>query len=145
MGSNPTGHSIPEDRKIEMCAGSIRREIRFREADFLVYFNSLKLAKQYNLLIFEDDAYVSRCLDRTIKGNLCTNFLASIQAFLYYGPAEKKARSYFELESEVNQEVGRVVRFDSFSKILSSGMRLGFITASKQICDAMDLITANSK
>lgn len=45
----------------------------------------------------------------------------------------------------MNNEVGRVVRFDSFSKILSSGMRLGFITAQKTICDTMDLITANSK
>ena len=45
----------------------------------------------------------------------------------------------------MNDEVGRVVRFDSFSKILSSGMRLGFITAPKAICDAMDLVTANTK
>jgi tryptophan aminotransferase len=83
---------------------------------------SLRLAKEYNLLIMEDDAY----------------------AFLYYGD-EAKARSYFALEPEVNQEVGRVLRFDSFSKILSSGMRLGFATAHKDILDRMDLITANTK
>jgi hypothetical protein len=40
--------------------------------------------------------------------------------FVYYSDAQR-ARSYFSLEREVNGEVGRVVRFDSFSKILSSG------------------------
>src|ERR1700761_3208734 len=87
----------------------------------------LKLAKKYNFLVLEDDAY----------------------AFLYYGPERERARSYFALEPEVNGEQGRVVRcvsvpsssdltdaprrrgrrFDSFSKVLSSGMRLGFMTA----------------
>jgi tryptophan aminotransferase len=37
-----------------------------------------------------------------------------------------------------------VIRFDSFSKILSSGMRLGFTTAPKAFCDRVDLITANT-
>lgn len=64
---------------------------------------------------------------------------------MYYGPKEQKARSYFDLEGQVNGEVGRVVRFDSFSKILSSGMRLGFLTAQKGLCDRIDLITSNSK
>lgn len=84
---------------------------------------SLKLAKEYDLLVIEDDAY----------------------AFLYFGPEEKKARTYFRLEPEINQEVGRVIRFDTFSKILSSGMRLGFATAPKAFLDRMDLITANTK
>lgn len=84
---------------------------------------SLKLVKKHNLILLEDDAY----------------------AFLYYGDADKKARSYFELEAEVNGEVGRVLRFDSFSKILSAGMRLGWVTGSATILNAMDLITANSK
>lgn len=66
-------------------------------------------------------------------------------AFLYFGDQSKKARSYFELEKEVNQETGRVLRFDSFSKILSSGMRLGFATAPKEFLDRLDLITANTK
>jgi len=99
-GSNPTGCSIGQARKVEV----------------------LKLAKKHNLIVLEDDAY----------------------AFLYYGDAAKKARSYFELEAEVNGEVGRVLRFDSFSKILSAGMRLGWVTGSATILNAMDLITANS-
>lgn len=83
---------------------------------------SLKLAKQYNILILEDDAY----------------------AYIYYGDM-KKARSYFSLEKEVNGETGRVCRFDSFSKVLSSGMRLGYMTAPTPICQAVDLITGNTK
>ena len=66
-------------------------------------------------------------------------------AFLYFGDQSKKARSYFELEREINQETGRILRFDSFSKILSSGMRLGFATAPKAFLDRLDLITANTK
>ncbi|KAJ7732410.1 pyridoxal phosphate-dependent transferase [Mycena metata] len=99
-GSNPTGASIPEVRKIEV----------------------LKLAKKYNFLVLEDDAY----------------------AFLYYGPEGQQARSYFALEVEVNAEKGRVVRFDSFSKVVSSGMRLGYITAAPGICNAVGLITTNT-
>ncbi|KAL7004445.1 hypothetical protein EMMF5_005996 [Cystobasidiomycetes sp. EMM_F5] len=100
MGSNPTGYSIPEHKKVQI----------------------LRLVKQYNLLLLEDDAY----------------------AFVYYGPANAKSRSYFALEPEVNGEAGRVVRFDSFSKILSSGMRLGFTTGQKALLDRIDLITANT-
>ncbi|KAJ7029430.1 pyridoxal phosphate-dependent transferase [Mycena alexandri] len=99
-GSNPTGASIPEARKIEV----------------------LKLAKKYNFLVLEDDAY----------------------AFLYYGPEGQQARSYFALEVEVNAEKGRVVRFDSFSKVVNSGMRLGYITAAPGICNAVALITTNT-
>ncbi|KAF7341513.1 Aminotran-1-2 domain-containing protein [Mycena venus] len=99
-GSNPTGASIPEQRKIEV----------------------LKLAKKYNFLILEDDAY----------------------AFLYYGPEGQQARSYFALEPEVNGEMGRVVRFDSFSKVLSSGMRLGYMTASPRLSTVVNMITSNT-
>ncbi|KAF8190976.1 pyridoxal phosphate-dependent transferase [Mycena galopus ATCC 62051] len=99
-GSNPTGASIPEHRKIEV----------------------LKLAKKYNFLVLEDDAY----------------------AFLYYGPEGQRARSYFALEPEVNGEMGRVVRFDSFSKVLSSGMRLGYMTASPRLSAVVNMITSNT-
>ncbi|KAJ7485806.1 pyridoxal phosphate-dependent transferase [Mycena latifolia] len=99
-GSNPTGASIPEPRKVAV----------------------LQLAKKYNFLVLEDDAY----------------------AFLYYGPAGQQARSYFALEPEVNNEMGRVVRFDSFSKVLSSGMRLGYMTAPPRLATAVNLITSNT-
>lgn len=84
-GSNPTGCSSPLDRKEKILA----------------------LARKYNLLILEDDAY---------------HFLAF--------DSETQAPSYFELEARNGGTTGRVVRFDSFSKILSSGTLscvLGFV------------------
>lgn len=58
----------------------------------------LKLAHEHDLLILEDDPYY---------------FLAS-----------ERPQSYFELETQVVPGGGRVIRFDSLSKVLSSGMRL---------------------
>ncbi|GAA5938611.1 hypothetical protein JCM10213_006980 [Rhodosporidiobolus nylandii] len=81
----------------------------------------LALVRKYNLLLLEDDAY----------------------HYLSFDP-EAVIPSYFELEARDNGEVGRVVRFDSFSKILSSGMRLGFLTAAKPLVDIIDLHTSNT-
>ena len=58
----------------------------------------LALARKHNLVILEDDAY----------------------HFLSFDPTHL-VPSYFELEAREGGKTGRVVRFDSFSKILSSG------------------------
>lgn len=58
--------------------------------------------------------------------------------YLYYGKAARPP-SYFTLERTELPEVGRVIRFDSTSKILSGGIRLGFISAPRAIVDAIDL------
>ena len=62
--------------------------------------------------------------------------------FLYFG---KKPRppSYFTLELE-QPEVGRVLRFDSLSKILSSGIRIGFASGPVPLLNAMDMHVWNS-
>ncbi|KAH8917737.1 PLP-dependent transferase [Atractiella rhizophila] len=78
----------------------------------------MALVEKYDLLLVEDDAYW----------------------FVFYG-TDEKPKSYFELEG---QGSGRVIRLDSFSKILSSGMRLGFVTGPSPIIDKIDLDTANS-
>jgi len=57
--------------------------------------------------------------------------------YLYYGAAPRTA-SYFSLETTVLPETGRVVRFDSFSKILSAGMRIGFLSAPDAIYDVIE-------
>ena len=36
-------------------------------------------------------------------------------------------------------EVGRVLRFDSMSKVLSSGMRIGFASGPSPLLDAMNM------
>ncbi|KAL4068895.1 pyridoxal phosphate-dependent transferase [Scleroderma yunnanense] len=60
--------------------------------------------------------------------------------YLYFGKSERPP-SYFKLELE-QPEIGRVIRFDSLSKILSAGMRVGFASGPQPILDVMDLHTA---
>ncbi|KAH0832991.1 pyridoxal phosphate-dependent transferase [Lanmaoa asiatica] len=91
-GGNPSGVTAAIER---------RREV-------------LRLAREYNFLILEDDPYY----------------------YLYFGEAERPP-SYFKLELET-PELGRVIRFDSFSKILSAGMRMGFASGPEPIIDAID-------
>lgn len=57
----------------------------------------------------------------------------------------KRARSYLALEREVNGETGRVMRFDSLSKIVSSGMRLGILTGPTPAVQRVVKITENIK
>ncbi|KAL6231523.1 hypothetical protein BDW75DRAFT_243821 [Aspergillus navahoensis] len=98
-GSNPTGQSCTESRKADI----------------------LRLAKRFNYIILEDDAYY----------------------YLNYGDEKHRARSYLALEREVNGDSGRVVRFDSLSKIVSPGMRLGILTAPVSVVDKVGRITEN--
>jgi tryptophan aminotransferase len=75
----------------------------------------LRLAKKYDFLILEDDPYY----------------------FIYYGD-KPKPPSYFSLENEVLGEVGRVLRFDSFSKVMAAGFRLGWLTGPAPILDKIE-------
>jgi aspartate/methionine/tyrosine aminotransferase len=56
---------------------------------------------------------------------------------LYYGDAPRPP-SYFALEVD-EPEVGRVVRFDSLSKVLSAGIRVGFVSGPERILEVVDL------
>ncbi len=57
--------------------------------------------------------------------------------YLYFGNAPRPP-SYFSLELEL-PEVGRVIRFDSLSKILSSGIRIGFACGPEPIMTVIDM------
>ncbi|KWU46792.1 PLP-dependent transferase [Rhodotorula sp. JG-1b] len=81
----------------------------------------LALVRKYNLLLLEDDAY----------------------HYLSFDP-DQLVPSYFELEAQDGGQQGRVLRFDSFSKILSSGMRLGFVTGPQPLLEIIDLHTSNT-
>lgn len=78
----------------------------------------LALAREYDFIILEDDPYY----------------------YLYYGDAQRYP-SYFTLELQ-QPEVGRVLRFDSLSKILSSGIRIGFASGPEPLLQAIDMHTA---
>ncbi|KAF8150114.1 PLP-dependent transferase [Crassisporium funariophilum] len=97
-GCNPTGMTATLERRKEV----------------------LKLAREHNFIILEDDPYF----------------------YLYYGKAPRYP-SYFSLELE-EPEVGRVLRFDSLSKILSAGIRIGFASGPEALLTAIDQHTATS-
>ncbi|KAJ6512618.1 PLP-dependent transferase [Mycena sanguinolenta] len=82
----------------------------------------LQLAREYNFLIMEDDPYY----------------------YLFYGV--ERAPSYFAMErsdpSAAGHHAGRVLRFDSISKILSAGMRIGFVSGPAPLIRAIDMHTA---
>jgi tryptophan aminotransferase len=64
--------------------------------------------------------------------------------YLYFGSAERSP-SYFALEPIHTGTAGRVIRFDSMSKVLSAGLRLGFATGPAPIIDAIDLHVRSSR
>ncbi|KAG8230459.1 hypothetical protein J437_LFUL009948 [Ladona fulva] len=68
-----------------------------------------EIACENNLLILEDDPYY----------------------FLHFDNSEPQ--SFLSLDEE-----GRVVRFDSFSKVFSSGLRLGFMTGPRPLVQAIE-------
>ncbi|KAJ7614107.1 PLP-dependent transferase [Roridomyces roridus] len=86
----------------------------------------LSLAREHNLLIMEDDPYF----------------------YLFYGTHSLRPPSYFEMEhsdpSSAGHPVGRVLRFDSISKIISAGMRIGFVTGPAPLVRAMNMHTATA-
>jgi len=71
-----------------------------------------QLCCQYDLLLLEDDPYF----------------------FLQFGDKASRPPSFLSLDQE-----GRVLRFDSFSKVLSSGIRLGFVTGPKALIERIVL------
>ncbi|KDR75974.1 hypothetical protein GALMADRAFT_139740 [Galerina marginata CBS 339.88] len=80
----------------------------------------LQLAREHDFIILEDDPYF----------------------YLYYGKAPRYP-SYFALELD-EPEVGRVLRFDSLSKVLSAGIRIGFASGPEALLAAIDQHTATS-
>jgi len=87
-GANPTGASMPLERKRQVYA----------------------IAQRHGLLIVEDDPYY------------------------YMQYAESRTPSFLSLDTD-----GRVMRTDSFSKILSSGVRIGVVTGPAALVEQMCL------
>ena len=72
----------------------------------------LDVARKHDLLILEDDPYY----------------------FLQFCPQDQVAKSFLELDED-----GRVLRFDSLSKILSSGMRIGWVSGPPELVERIQL------
>ena len=92
----------------------------------------LQLAREYNFIILEGELTVHFTRQPHLE-----NCIDDPYYFLYYGDAARYP-SYFALELE-QPEVGRVLRFDSLSKILSSGIRIGFASGPEALLQALDM------
>ncbi|KAL6690741.1 pyridoxal phosphate-dependent transferase [Trichoderma pleuroticola] len=86
------------------------------------------VAQKHNLIILEDDPYYFLQMDEYDSTKQDGSTASGIQS-----PAEFFKRlvpSYLRLDID-----GRVMRMDSFSKVVSPGARLGWITAPEQLID----------
>ena len=83
------------------------------------------LAQRFDLIIVEDDPYFFLQYDAPSCATTA--------------PETPFARSFLSLDTD-----GRVVRVDSFSKIMAPGMRLGWITSSAAFHDALVSYTDSS-
>ncbi|KAF4614087.1 hypothetical protein D9613_007471 [Agrocybe pediades] len=141
-GCNPTGASATLERRKEV----------------------LKLAREHNFIILEGKSSSGFLLvavsshTHTAPSPIFSPFSASVRCafsqrvtnlllydpyfYLYYGK-EPQYPSYFALELE-EPEVGHVLRFDSLSKILSAGIRIGFASGPEALLNAIDQHTATS-
>uniref|UniRef100_A0A8D1V317 Kynurenine/alpha-aminoadipate aminotransferase, mitochondrial n=1 Tax=Sus scrofa TaxID=9823 RepID=A0A8D1V317_PIG len=111
-GSNPAGTSLTTDRKKEIY----------------------ELARKYDFLIIEDDPYyflqfnkISPTLTLVAGSLLCT--------WRNTG-AKPWAPTFLSMDID-----GRVIRADSFSKVLSPGLRIGFLTGPKPLIERIVLHT----
>lgn len=76
------------------------------------------IAQQHDLVIIEDDPYY----------------------FLYLGPPGAGPAARAPPPSLLSMDTdGRVIRFDSFSKVLSSGFRLGFVTGNPTLVEKIQV------
>jgi tryptophan aminotransferase len=89
----------------------------------------LKICKQYDILIIEGEKLAWMSLNPDDP---------------YYFLTPELIPSYFELEPLVISPPGQVIRFDSFSKILSGGMRLGYATGPTALISAIDVQTSGT-
>jgi len=79
----------------------------------------LAIAREHRILILEDDPYY----------------------YIYFGP-QPRPPSFFALEARDGGPTGLVLRFDSFSKVLSAGLRIGAVTGPDPLLRAIDMHTA---
>lgn len=88
----------------------------------------LAVIREFGIILFEDDPYYFLSFEN-LGGDPLTR---------------SRPKSYLALEQEDVEKWGdgRVLRFDSLSKIMAAGFRIGFATGPQTLIDAMDGVTA---
>lgn len=87
----------------------------------------LAVCRQHNVLILEDDPY----------------YYLAFEGLGQDPATRQRPHSYFSMEAQDGGPKGLVLRFDSFSKVLSGGMRLGYMTGHPAFVDAVDKSSSN--
>ncbi|CAO1627874.1 unnamed protein product [Parajaminaea phylloscopi] len=87
----------------------------------------LAVCRKHKTLIFEDDPY----------------YYLAFEGLGEDPVTRPRPRSYFSIEGMDDGPKGLVLRFDSFSKVLSGGMRMGYLTGHPVLVDAVDKSSAN--
>ena len=59
--------------------------------------------------------------------------------FYLYFSDKPRPPSYFKLDGQGPHPRGRVLRFDSLSKVLSAGLRLGFATGPARLIERINI------
>jgi aromatic amino acid aminotransferase I len=92
-----------------------------------------QIARDWDVIILEDDPYFFLQYDLDIRQ-------ATVEQHGFTrAMAEVLPRSFLSMDYD-----GRVMRLDSFSKILAPGMRLGWVTSSEFFSEKLDMLTDSS-
>ncbi|EPY52287.1 aromatic aminotransferase [Schizosaccharomyces cryophilus OY26] len=109
-GQNPTGSTLPIGRRKRIFA----------------------LAQKYDIIIIEDEPYYFLQMD-SYHGNVLASEIQKQDSTQNIGVSSfvnKLVPSFLKLDTE-----GRVLRLDSFSKLIAPGSRLGWITGNPLFID----------
>lgn len=87
-----------------------------------------KIAQDHDLLILEDDPYWHLQLHPYKSSTVAQNASANLIV-------HEKPQSLFSMDSD-----GRVVRFDSLSKVVSSGLRIGYATGPTPLIYHLEMV-----
>ncbi|KAK6363108.1 Aromatic/aminoadipate aminotransferase 1 [Orbilia blumenaviensis] len=108
-GQNPTGSTQGTQRRKEIYA----------------------LAQKHDLIIVEDEPYYFLQMDKYVSGAGQNNG-SSVTPKSHDEFLKSLTPSYLSMDSE-----GRVIRLDSFSKVIAPGSRCGWLTTSSKICERL--------
>ena len=94
----------------------------------------LALANEHNFLILEGLRHST--LEATLYD---TDLLVDDPYFYLYFSDQPRPSSYFKLDGQGPYPRGRVLRFDSLSKVLSAGLRFGFATGPARLIERINV------
>ena len=84
-----------------------------------------QIAQEYDLIILEDDPYYFLQFEAVVHLVYWLDLCLMARSFV-----QDRTPSFLSLDTD-----GRVIRFDSLSKVLSSGIRLGYVTGPRALIE----------